>query len=195
MGEFFDALYQRFVLRDLFSKIVPGSIAICSFLVFCPDVASRLWKDLPLGLWILLYAIAWLVGLAMQYLGEKLKLITFHTYEGDEQYRRNRLKAHRVATQRESQELERYLVIKEATGIAAVSVFLLTLSMFFFLLTQRALPCVTAVLEVVPLALLGVLLVLMNRHIAKVECDFTETVGKVGPMGTKNTSMRAKRSS
>ena len=76
----FDAFYRRFVLRDLLGKIIPGEIAILSFGAAFGGVlnTNTLFDSLSFGVWLGVMGLAWLVGFAVQSLGEALHLIAYY---------------------------------------------------------------------------------------------------------------------
>ena len=113
---FIDALYRDFLLRDLFAKVVPGSIvlfAAATGLGFVPISLSVGW---PLA--ILLAGGAWLAGFAVQSIGEMLRLIRHYPleYQEDSERYRLRIEFKRYATSAEKRRVERYALIKEAAG-------------------------------------------------------------------------------
>ena len=72
----FDSFYNRFVLRDLFGKIVPGLIVllaadVCLFKIELIDMVLK-------GSWffiILFSGLAWISSFSLQYLGEMVGLL------------------------------------------------------------------------------------------------------------------------
>ena len=77
MGDFGDAinnLYRQFILRDVLSFITPGAIIVFTALfLFFPELLSR---SIHWLLYIPLFGIFYMVGFAVQCLGEILGLIT-----------------------------------------------------------------------------------------------------------------------
>jgi hypothetical protein len=75
-----DSFYGRFVLRDLFGKIVPGFIAMIAFgatVTSFKDVSDYVGK-MSLGAWIIAIGAGWLGGFVVQSLGELLGLIVYY---------------------------------------------------------------------------------------------------------------------
>jgi hypothetical protein len=182
MQGFFDAIYSKFILRDLFSKIVPGAIFLCTALLLFDGNLSciLLHGDFSPAVWAILYGIAWILGLALQSLGEVLGLLKFHIYGTDQKYRSRRIRAHRLATERESHELERYLVIKETTGISSIALFLFAAVRFVSLYYVHPGPFWPTAIPSILVVLTASLLYWMHRHMVKVECEFMENVIEAG---------------
>jgi len=70
MSDLFDSFYTKFILRDLFGKIIPGYILLICIIGTClPKQNFFLLQSMSVGLWILSLGIAWLLGLAIQGIG------------------------------------------------------------------------------------------------------------------------------
>lgn len=72
-GDFFDALYTQFIMKDVAGKALPGLIllgTIGGLWVEPPlDLRHLALKDLPkvpIGAWIVLLFLCWVVGVAIQ---------------------------------------------------------------------------------------------------------------------------------
>lgn len=124
----FDALYSRLLLRDFFGKIVPGMIVLVTIslavfpsndvLMFCNKV-----KFFPA---LILIGLAWIMAFAIQAIGEKTRLIRYHTYKKNEEFYTIRFQFHKETEPEERQELERLIVIKEACGNCYVALLFCT---------------------------------------------------------------------
>lgn len=80
----FDAFYSRFVLRDLFAKILPGLmliLAVVTPLLPCP---FNVISEVPVALWVIVFSIAWVTGFAIQSLGEACGFIRLCPFETSE---------------------------------------------------------------------------------------------------------------
>jgi hypothetical protein len=85
----FDAFYQRFLLRDLFAKIVPGLASLFAIgalilgVIFGgldkvpPEIPKKI-AELSLGGWLVLIGIGWIAGFAVQSIGEFTRLIIYY---------------------------------------------------------------------------------------------------------------------
>lgn len=122
------ALYENFLLRDIFAKIIPGVILISVSVYQIPltdeiiNVAEKIgWPMVFIGA-----GTAWIMGFAIQELGEIFHIIKHHpeSYSDAKQRYKQRIKFESVASANHSQQVERYAVIKEATGNGATTVFL-----------------------------------------------------------------------
>ena len=74
------SLYTRLVLRDIFGKVVPGSLVLAAaysaFVSSAPSpvVTLRRLGEAPFGIWIMLIALGWLTAFAIQSFGERTRL-------------------------------------------------------------------------------------------------------------------------
>ena len=117
MDRFFESLYSRFILRDLFGKIVPGSILLFTILRSLGWFPSgSLALDLPFAGWLLFYGVAWAVGIAAQSVGEITRLLKFYGGGPGELHWHRQVEAELHATPRQIEMLERNIVLKEASG-------------------------------------------------------------------------------
>jgi hypothetical protein len=85
----FDAFYQRFLLRDLFAKIVPGLailFAIGTLIMGFIPVFEKV-AQLSLGGWLVLVGFGWITGFAVQSVGEWRGLIIYYPMRTNRLYR------------------------------------------------------------------------------------------------------------
>lgn len=144
--DFFKSFYNRFVLRELLGKMIPGAILLGSTTVVTID-----WLDsskeiqftnhaIPFVLWILFFGLSWLSGLAIQQLGEKLPGCLKLRYFPPKEYRNNfesikitckrdelltwyRLNTQLLASSNNvQQQVERLGIIKDACGVGWLSI-------------------------------------------------------------------------
>lgn len=130
-----DALYGRFLLRDLFAKMVPGCLVMLSVLFgqdFVRQSPERLTPALDyldkLG-WpaiALAAGFTWILGFAIQDVGEFLRFVRHHPPRFDDAaFRYRRRDAFKNSANRHQREREqRYTLIKEATGNAGTALLL-----------------------------------------------------------------------
>ena len=122
----FNSFYTRLVLRDFLGKIVPGSVILLAIsftfnLFVYTQLLSEFW------LWLLFIGFAWIAGFIAQGFGHWIHIINYEPRKGtDEEYIKQLLKFGYKATTLERQQLERYLIIREATGNFSVSLILCT---------------------------------------------------------------------
>lgn len=128
----FEDLYTKFVLRDLFGKIIPGGILIFTVVVShstIDDVISKA-DALAFWAWLFLLGVAWLMGFAIQSAGELgfgrgRRLFLYYpvgafsnhleaTRDSVDLKRRKEFQNHKIL-------YERVTVIKEACGNGYVS--------------------------------------------------------------------------
>ena len=123
-----DSLYTTFLARDLFSKVVPGGLVLATIVaVMGKDnaVSGTLPKISFLG-WLLVYALCFSIGLAVQAVGEYLKIIRAYPGDESEDTFRTRMKEFNdsIPSNVDRIQRERYVVIKETTGNFGVAILI-----------------------------------------------------------------------
>ncbi|MCT4595986.1 MAG: hypothetical protein N4A57_17200 [Anaeromicrobium sp.] len=130
MQDFFgivEAFYSRFILRDLLAKVVPG--ALLMMIVFQRIIPVEIMIDnMSFILGVLFISVSWIVGFAIQGIGEKCKLIKYHV---DDHARDRYVILLKQSALQNNKDIERVVVIKEACGNTYVS--LLIISIFIIL--------------------------------------------------------------
>jgi hypothetical protein len=125
----FDALYDKLLLRDVFGKVVPGialiTTTLTSLLGF--DILDHILARMTVMLWLVIIGFSWLIGFALQHLGEVCGALRTCPRGRDKKWTRDTfhaewVKFHEIAAPFESVHAERLVVIKEACGNAAVSI-------------------------------------------------------------------------
>lgn len=128
----FDAFYSRFVLRDLFAKIVPGMMLLSAMAMSLTSSSSVLTyvASVSFWFWIAIFSAAWIIAFAVQALAEKYDLIRYYP-KGLEQIQiyDMLIQFYKISSVLEKQQIERLVVIKEAcgNGYMALSISLLLL--------------------------------------------------------------------
>jgi hypothetical protein len=87
---FFQSFYEGFVLRDLLGKIVPGGIVLASIagaLFSSPGYRLKDLNELEAPIWIALIGVCWLIGFAVQGLGELFGYIAYYPRQGNWLYK------------------------------------------------------------------------------------------------------------
>lgn len=131
-----EAFYSRFLLRDFLAKILPG-ILVMVFILYRLGV-DLLGVEISFFVGVCIAALAWIVGFAVQGLGEILCLIEYHQdneaadrylefirYDGDKKVN--------------EKDIERIVVIKETCGNMQVAsiLILITLIIDYFIMYLR----------------------------------------------------------
>lgn len=134
-----DAIYSRFLLRDMVGKVVPGSILL--FTIIGSYLESNGIKEviaqITFFVGLALFSLAWVTAFSIQSFGERLgwiryfpkKIIKEGTNEGKPVDDKGRFKGYyqkiilfnKYATPLERMERERLLVIRESCGNTYVS--------------------------------------------------------------------------
>jgi hypothetical protein len=118
-----DAIYSRFLLRDVFGKVVPGAIVLLA-VVFAEWPFSRILlvsDNVSAAVWPLLYGAAWVAGFAVQQAAELLRISRTHDSRhfgaaGKRYHEHTSLARGQMRNDQDRQQLERFIVVKEATG-------------------------------------------------------------------------------
>lgn len=137
-----EAFYNNFLLRDLFAKIVPGSVVLITAVFQNPIGVGvvDIGKEIRWPVILIVAGVAWIVGFAIQQIGEWCHIIRHHPpkdcddskdYDNSKKRYEKRVEFKRIAIPSESQQVERYAIIKEATGNGATAIFLALLIFFF----------------------------------------------------------------
>lgn len=115
--EILSIIYDKFYLRDLFGKMVPGLIFIgatyttANYFCLVPDIKTGIF------LGIVLLGISWILGFCIQSFGEWIKLIRYlPKSETQSEFYAQYLDFLKKATMAEKENVERLVVIKEACG-------------------------------------------------------------------------------
>lgn len=176
-----EALYNNFLLRDLFAKIVPGSVVLVVIAYQSPlgkdavEVANQIgWPAVFIGA-----GIAWIIGFALQQIGESLRIIKHHPDKFADSKDRYKLRTDfmKIATPSESQQAERYTIIKEASGNSATALFTALLIVIIrSLLSSTFEISLSTIFPGVILLLFAIALVRTNRNHARRQYEFIEIV-------------------
>lgn len=117
--EILSIIYNRFYLRDLFGKIIPGLVFIgvvylaVNRLNLVPDINADVL------LIIVLFGVSWVLGFCMQSFGEWIGLIRYYPkseYKTPSKFYDTYLSFQAKASTDEKEDVERLVVIKEACG-------------------------------------------------------------------------------
>src|SRR5690349_10181910 len=115
------ALYRQFLLRDVFGKIVPGSLVVAYLSRTVMDRAP--WADPSTVFTILFIGFAWIVGMGIQLASQRVRISADYPRSFEDLRRRFdfTVNFHRLAPEDdyEATNVERLVVIKEATGNTA----------------------------------------------------------------------------
>jgi len=169
----FDSLYDKLVLRDLIGKVVPGTALMLSLLAGLQGVeaVNQVVTKMTSGLWIIAFGFAWLLGFALQYIGESLHILRTHPHgeQGNETrgtFYKKWATFHEKAKKHELIHAERLNIIKEACGNEAVSLMLGLVMVVLGRLIRGI-----ELLPLLPLLIIGIVLAisLWRMHIIHVE--------------------------
>lgn len=176
-----EALYKNFLLRDLFAKIVPGTIVLVSVIFQNPALAHLTGAATTFGWPMILVGAGatWTVGFAIQEIGELLRIIKHHPERYSQPLQRYRLRNafKKVAAEAEAQQVERYAIIKEATGNGSTAIIVALLIVTLRALTSEDFGCSLQIL--LPSLLMLVLafaLLRANRNHAEKQYAYMESV-------------------
>jgi hypothetical protein len=112
-GRLIEAIYDRFLLVDVFGKIVPGFTLLYSAVMtfWSPCHALDGVDQFGSWGWPLVFGLSWVLGLGLQSLGQWIGLADEFPNLGD--WYRLRARFERVAREGEVRQISRLLVIRE----------------------------------------------------------------------------------
>jgi hypothetical protein len=122
-----DYLYSRFILRDFLAKAVPGALVLGSCALLWWDLKTILGGlgKLPIYTYVLLYGIAFVTGFGIQAIGTFSWVVTLRPRCERLKDTLARLNTFRErATDKQQQQHERFVVLKEMTGNTAVALLI-----------------------------------------------------------------------
>lgn len=161
-----EAFYSRFILRDLLAKVTPGFMFLGASYLIISDIYTI---DIPIsfGTGILLFAISWIVGFAIQGVGEFTKLIKYHVDEDARnrysQYM-NQLNIDKISNDK---DLERLVVIKETCGNSYVSLLLILILYFLNFIINKGIDTDTIV-KLIPILVFYIIIILALFYMHRV---------------------------
>lgn len=179
-----DALYTRFLLLDLFAKVVPGAFAITSTAAVLSSwqKVSETVERMPWWALILWAGAAWTVAFALQFFGETIHALRdLPTSKTRDDWYGTLKKFNSQADDRQRQQADRLLVIKEACGNGSVAlglyVLLSLIRVFWYGLSRNAWNWSSAP-ELTIAAAASLVLALMHREHVKRHQLYVEAVLK-----------------
>lgn len=84
LNQLFDAFYNKFLLIDVFGKMIPGAFFIAMvFLAICPNssAAVEYLREIDTVKYVLFFGFSWIIMFALQRLGEKTGLIWYYVQD------------------------------------------------------------------------------------------------------------------
>ena len=123
----FQAIYDRFIIRDVFGKVVGASIILFSVsaaLTSLSDIIALL-SNMTFVHWGLTFGLAWVTSFVLQGLGESMGVLKVSPPPFTrEQFHTDFIDFQRLCSDDERAHAERLLVIKEAAGNTCMALFL-----------------------------------------------------------------------
>lgn len=123
MDKFLEVLYDKFILRDVISKIIPGFLYFffVGYILFGSDIVEFLNNNRLLI--IILLGLSWIMAFVLQSLGEFLRLTKTRPHNIDKSTGdKRKIIFLEKSTPEEKTLYERFVVIKEATGNLGMSI-------------------------------------------------------------------------
>ena len=135
-----EALYEKFLLRDVFGKIAPGMITLGALAyVIYPKLTSLVVTKMEWPLLAMAVPIAWLASLVIQSAGEKIRYIRLWPDAMKDplvRYARRNAFMER-ATPSEKQQALRFELIAESSGIFGAACLLVAILLVFISLQAQ----------------------------------------------------------
>lgn len=125
-----DALYTRFLLKDIFGKMVPGAglVMVTGIAITTPERVGELARQMPIASWALAAGFFWIVGLGIQGIGEWINVVHMFPHIGrgtrsevEQNWILARRDFERQANDRERHNADRAAVLMEAAGNGALT--------------------------------------------------------------------------
>jgi len=174
-----DKIYTSFILRDLLAKVIPGIIVIFSFLIIIVKDIQVLINIIN-SLWLFFFGLSWIVAFGIQSVGEKLKVIKYWPGKKDDRIKwigiYNQFLS--LASNEEKSNLERHIVIKEATGNLAISLILslIIIDISFIFIDNNNYSAFQIIFSSISIIIFSLFLFLFHRSHIKVQGEYMEEV-------------------
>ncbi len=125
-GESIKIVYQKFIMRDLFSFFTPGVIVFMSVLYLVESEQSSIIYDLqrtPASLYVPLIGFCYVIGISLQFVGHWLGLAKIHHYGKWEEHLNSLSKFYRMTRNANDirDQHERFVFLKQACGNNALA--------------------------------------------------------------------------
>jgi SAM-dependent methyltransferase len=127
-----NAIYTHFLLRDVVAKLAPGALLLFSLSTLKHEPAEVVDYVASAGPLFIVFGLSasWVAAFGLQALGELTKVISLWPRNMTRAASRETIVAFlHCASAEEKRVVERYVVIKEATGLGAVSLSVATLTL------------------------------------------------------------------
>ena len=176
-----DKIYDKFILRDLFAKIIPGLILIASFFYLLSGNIIEIEK-IGKSLWCFLIGLSWIVAYGIQSFGELSHLIKYYNknFKTDEDWYNEYNLFLNNSTIAEKSICERFIIIKEATGNLAISLILSLILLTTKSITEDYHTIISEDYLIVVATIFSFSLLLLRMHDIHVErqCNYVSSVNR-----------------
>lgn len=178
-------IYNKFYLRDLFGKIVPGLVLFLSIYIAVDHYLHNIGLQLNWILIIILLGSSWVLGFCVQSFGESIFLIRYYTknYNTESEFYKCYILFQDKASTSEKENLERLVVIKEACGNYCSTLITGGIFVHFVIWNAKGfcffINCLKTYWSLYLIAaFITVFLYRMHREHVKKQCELMETVLK-----------------
>ena len=174
-----DKIYEKFLLRDVFAKIVPGFILLTTIVFSITHDLTKTQNLLQFS-WLIVIGFSWILGFGVQGIGELTSLIRYYTkdYETDKKWYIAYNKFNSNASSEEKSNCERLVVIKEATGNMAIA-FLLSIiivNISFAITDSPHFKSSISIFGTIIIFTISLILLRMHRVHSRRQCHYVEVV-------------------
>ena len=125
--ELIDAFYERLILRDIISKVVPGGALLLAAIVELhgPTATMRFFTEMGVFLWLFQIGVSWIAGFSFQALGEISRYLrSSPAGESRQEFFKTWMLFGEKASPRMLQQAERLNIVREASGNASVGLLI-----------------------------------------------------------------------
>jgi hypothetical protein len=136
--EVMDIIYNKFFLRDIFGKMVPGFLFCSTMYPWAEkfDFLPNLNMNTPMV--IVLMGFSWIMGFCIQSFGEWIHLIRYYPKSKNRlEFYEEYIKFLGNASEFEKQNVERLVVIKEACGNLSISILATAILLNVFIINSQ----------------------------------------------------------
>ena len=180
--EILTIIYNRFYLRDLFGKIVPGLIFCISIYLTVNQSLLKMSVQVNLILAIVLLGSSWVLGFCVQSFGEWIGLIRYYSkdYKTQRDFYKDYISFQKKAIASEKEDVERLVVIKEACGNFCTTLITVGLFVHLIFINTQGLAALIKCKEYWSIYIIAIFIIIflfrMHRKHVQRQCDFIKTV-------------------
>ena len=178
-----DKIYERFILRDIFAKIIPGLLFLSAVQFFIEGKFTIVIK-ISHTTWIVVIGFAWILAFGIQSLGEWIKHYHIYDkklYKDNDEWNEAGIAFRAKASRHDKSVYNRLAVIKEATGTLGLAIIMSTILVAARLLNLewKLIMEFDFLFSVIICILFALLLIRMHRVHARRQSEYVSKVNSM----------------